>query len=53
MVVHPYSLVYTKKAGICDQYISHKVLPDRIQYFPDNSEKIIRVYGSYLYGDVE
>jgi hypothetical protein len=53
MVIHPYSLVYTKKEAKCERYISHRVLPDRIEYFKDRSNKIIRAYGSYLYGNVE
>ncbi len=52
MAVHPYSLVYTKKAGPCERYIGHKVLTDKISYLIDDSPQIIRAYGNYLYGNV-
>jgi hypothetical protein len=52
MAVHPYSLVYTKKAGTCERYIGHKILLDKISYLSDDSHQLIRTYGSYLYGNV-
>lgn len=53
LLVHPYILAYTKKQGKCDRFISSQPAVEGVKYLEDNSTDPIRVFGKYLYGNVE
>lgn len=53
IMVSSFDLVYTKKNGKCDRYLTYERLSTSAKYFPDSDPQPIRVMGSFVYGHVE
>jgi hypothetical protein len=53
MLVAPYTFVYTNKNTTCQRLLDYQTHEVNRTYFYDTSEDPIRVYGSYLFGNVE